>query len=96
MAIESVAKQRRALSVSIDSIADAALQSRSRSSVVSPTELRCDVCDEPIEGEPEGRGLYMWTRGDEVRFEEPALCARCSTAIGVTALAAWDVEEEEG
>jgi len=95
LAIESVAKQpRRPLSVSIDSIADAALQSRPAAG--SPTELRCDVCDEPIEGEPSGRGLYMWTRGDEVRFEEPALCARCSTAIGVTALAAWDVEEEEG
>ena len=93
MAIESFAKQpRRHLSVSIDSIADAALQPV----VGSPTELRCDVCDESIEGEPSGRGLYMWTRGDEVRFEEPALCARCSTAIGVTALAAWDVEEEEG
>jgi hypothetical protein len=38
----------------------------------------------------------MWTRGDEVRFEEPALCGRCATAIGVTALAAWSVEEEEG
>ena len=101
MAIESVAKMRRSLSVSIDSIADAALQSRAHAHAPtygpgSPTELRCDVCDEPIEGEPQGRGLYMWTRGDEVRFEEPALCARCSTAIGVTALAAWDVEEEEG
>ena len=101
MAIESVAKMRRSLSVSIDSIADAALQSRAHEHAPtygpgSQTELRCDVCDEPIEGEPQGRGLYMWTRGDEVRFEEPALCARCSTAIGVTALAAWDVEEEEG
>ena len=95
MAIESTAKQaRRSLSVSIDAIADASLQSQRSAS--SATELRCDVCDEPIEGEPSGRGLYMWTRGDEVRFEEPALCARCSTAIGVTALAAWDVEEEEG
>ena len=59
-------------------------------------ELRCDACDEPLEGEPEGRGLYMWTRGDEVRFEEPALCQDCATAIGVTALAQWAVEEEEG
>lgn len=82
------------MSVSIDAIADASLQSQRGAG--SATELRCDVCDEPIEGEPSGRGLYMWTRGDEVRFEEPALCARCSTAIGVTALAAWDVEEEEG
>jgi len=82
------------LALSIDSIADAALQSRRLTA--GATELRCDVCDEAIDGEPTGRGLYMWTRGDEVRFEEPALCPRCATAIGVTALAAWAVEEEEG
>lgn len=95
MGIESSAKQvRRPLPVSIDSIADAALQ-RQRT-VTGSLELRCDVCDEAIEGEPAGRGLYMWTRGDEVRFEEPALCAGCATAIGITALAAWSVEEDEG
>lgn len=95
MAIEGAAKKlRRPVSVSIDSIADASLQAeRVRS---GSAELRCDACDEPLEGEPSGRGLYMWTRGEEVRFEEPALCARCATAIGVTALAAWSVEEEEG
>ena len=86
---------RRPFSVSIDAVADAAL-SPWRSGNVLEAELRCDACNEPIEGEPAGRGLYMWTRGDEVRFEEPALCDRCATAIGVTALAAWSVEEEEG
>ena len=35
-------------------------------------------------------------RGEEVRIEEPPLCAACATAIGVTALAQWSVEEEEG
>lgn len=80
--------------VSIDAFADAALQSQRL--LAGALELRCDVCDVPIEGEPSGRGLYMWTRGDEVRFEEPALCPHCATAIGVTALAAWNVEEEEG
>jgi hypothetical protein len=86
--------KRRPMSVSIDAIADAALQTHQTTK--GSTVLRCDVCDEQIDGEPSGRGLYMWTRGDEVRFEEPALCPRCSTAIGVTALAAWNVEEEEG
>lgn len=106
MASEGAEKPRRAakspaytadfapLSLSIDSVADAALQSQRFA--VGAAELRCDVCDEEIEGEPTGRGLYMWTRGDEIRFEEPALCAQCATAIGVTALAAWAVEEEEG
>jgi len=92
--LESHASHRRPISVSIDSIADAALQAQRGAS--GATELRCDVCDSAIEGEPAGHGLYMWTRGEEVRFEEPALCARCATAIGVTALAAWSVEEEEG
>lgn len=83
----------RPLSVPIDVFADAALQ-RERANA-GRVELRCDVCDALIEGEPSGRGLYMWARGDEVRFEEPALCTHCATAIGVTALAAWNVEEEE-
>ncbi|MDI1451812.1 hypothetical protein [Polyangium sp. 6x1] len=80
--------------MAIDSLADVALKAR-----VTPEdtgELRCDACSELIEGEPAGRGLYVWTRGDEVRYEEPPLCAQCATAIGITALATWSVEEEEG
>ncbi len=95
MASEGTAKKTaRLISLSIDGIADAAMQARRAQSGAS--ELRCDACDEAIEGEPAGRGLYMWTRGDEVRFEEPALCEGCATAIGVTALMSWSVEEEEG
>jgi hypothetical protein len=65
-----------------------------------PEEL-CDVCGELValddDGYPAGgRGMYLWTRGDEIRFEEPSLCGSCGTAIGVIALAQWDVEEEEG
>jgi hypothetical protein len=37
----------------------------------------------------------MWSRGDELRFEEPALCAGCAMAIGITALATWSADEEE-
>lgn len=79
---------------SADSIADAALQQRL--TVDGAQRVRCDACDRPIEGEPNGRGLFLWTRGDEHRFEEPALCEDCATAIGVTALASFTVEEEEG
>jgi hypothetical protein len=93
--MESARNQaRRPIPVSIDPIADAALVTQRVTS--GPTELRCDACDCAIEGEPSGRGLYMWTRGDEVRFEEPALCGPCAMAIGISALAAWSVEEEEG
>jgi hypothetical protein len=38
----------------------------------------------------------MWSRGGELRFEEPKLCERCAVAIGITALSTWAVEEEEG
>lgn len=81
------------VSIAIDGIADAALSQRRES---PGADVRCDACDEIIEGEPAGSGLYMWTRGDEVRFEEPPLCAKCATAIGVTALSLWNAEEEEG
>jgi hypothetical protein len=95
VALETQPKQRRLFSVSIDAVADAALQGW-RSDSSASEEVCCDACNEVIDGEPAGHGLYMWTRGEEVRFEEPALCRRCATAIGVTALAAWSMEEEEG
>ncbi len=51
---------------------------------------------EDEESAPVGSGLLVFARGDEVRYEEPPLCARCSVAIGVTALVRWAEEEEEG
>ena len=90
----SAKMQRTPYSVSIDAVADASLQTYQTTK--GSTAVHCDQCGEAIEGEPPGRGLYMWTRGDERRFEEPALCAQCSIAIGVSALAAWNLEEEEG
>jgi hypothetical protein len=66
---------------------------------------RCDVCagtlttdqseadgDESVSG----RGLLVWSRGDERRYQEPPLCPSCATAIGVSALQRWEIEEEEG
>jgi hypothetical protein len=40
--------------------------------------LCCDACGRVIEGEPAARGLFLWTRGEEVRYEEPPLCSRCA------------------
>lgn len=82
------------VAIPIDSYADAAL-CREREALAR-TDLRCDACDERIEGEPSGLGLFLSTRGDEVRFEEPALCASCATAIGVRATLDSEIEEEEG
>ena len=63
----------------------------------------CDACGRPLgEGEPAegfeipGRGVYLWTRGEETRVETVQLCASCASAIGMTALARWEIEEEEG
>ena len=63
----------------------------------------CDVCAVPVDprGEDEGydvrgRGLLVWTRGDERRYEERLLCPRCATAVGVSALLRLEIEEEEG
>jgi hypothetical protein len=66
---------------------------------------RCDACGGALPAAPGadddgyclgGQGVYMWTRGDEVCFESAPLCASCASAIGMTALARWEIEEEEG
>ena len=75
----------------------------SRSSVAThralfcqPGERRCDVCDAAmVSGEDGGSGLYVWTRGDEVRYEEPPLCLTCGPAIAVSAMRRWEEEDEE-
>jgi hypothetical protein len=55
----------------------------------------CDMCGQHVEGEPAGSGLFMWTRGDEVRFEEPPLCEACAQNVTLDALTRFEVEEEE-
>jgi hypothetical protein len=66
----------------------------------------CDACGASVaegEGESEhdgycvrGEGVYQWVRGDERRLEKAPLCSSCAAAIGMTALARWEIEEEEG
>ena len=69
----------------------------------APEPVSCDACGvdlsdpEPDTGyDVRGAGLYIWTRGEERRYEEPPLCASCAAAIGLSALARWEIEEEEG
>jgi hypothetical protein len=64
---------------------------------------RCDACDAALVRTVDedgfavgGRGVYLWTRGDEIRFEEAPLCPDCASAIGMSVLARWEIEEEEG
>lgn len=55
----------------------------------------CDQCGKWFDGEPAGAGLFLWTRGDEVRYEEPPLCETCAAEITVGALVKWESEDEE-
>jgi len=56
----------------------------------------CDSCGEPIDGSPAGSGLFLWTRGEEVRYEEPPLCERCAYAIAASGTLQLMSEDEEG
>ncbi len=70
----------------------------------APVAAACDACGASLpaaEGDDHayrvpGEGAYMWTRGEQVRFDRAPLCADCASAIGVTALGRWEIEEEEG
>jgi hypothetical protein len=67
----------------------------------APEEPACDVCGtklgvEDEDGDGRGSGLYVWARGGEVVFDEPPLCGACGTAISMSAMARWEIEEEEG
>jgi len=66
-----------------------------RALFIDASERRCDACDALISGEDGGSGLYIWTRGGEVRYEEPPLCAACGPAIAQTAFRRWEEEDEE-
>jgi len=56
----------------------------------------CDVCGEHFDGAPAGSGLFIWTRGDEVRYEDPPLCESCASRVTIGALLSFDSGEEEG
>lgn len=60
------------------------------------TARQAGEADDDDAGLPAGSGLLVFSRFGEVHYEEPPLCARCSVAIGVTALVRWAEEEEEG
>ena len=70
---------------------------------VAPTPTACDACGEALDAIDDapgyaipGQGVYLWARGEETRLESVPLCAACASAIGMTALARWEIEEEEG
>lgn len=68
-----------------------------RALFAEPHERRCDLCDTVLATGEEagGSGLYVWTRGDEVRYEEPPLCKSCGEGVALVANRQWEEEEEE-
>ena len=61
-------------------------------------ERRCDLCDVRLSRDTSddgGSGLYVWTRGGEVRYEEPPLCRRCGAAVAMAALRSFEGEDDE-
>jgi hypothetical protein len=60
---------------------------------------RCDVCGEIVDPDDDdslaSRGLYIWTRGEETRYEEPALCEQCGQALGLAQVRRWQIEDDE-
>ena len=78
------------ISYAIDNVAMAALSA-------PPDEpTRCSVCDDVVaEGEPIASGLMLWSRGDELRIDEPPMCGGCAATIGISLFARWTSGEEE-
>jgi len=82
----------------------ARLASVSHEALLQPdAATRCDACDERLPAvddsgaySPQGRAVYLWQRGGEPQLETAPLCPSCASAIGMTALARWEIEEEEG
>jgi hypothetical protein len=63
---------------------------------VPARSFECDACGKRCEGIPAGSGLFVWTRGEEVRYEEPPLCEECASGISMRWLGQYADEEEEG
>ncbi len=59
------------------------------------TTYVCDACGRTRPGPPAGSGLFVWTRGEEVRYEEPPLCEECAARVTAAALGLWAGEEED-
>ena len=64
----------------------------------------CDACGDELSVNQDadegfavaGKGVYLSSRGGDVRYEDVPLCPACGSAIGLSALRQWEIEEEEG
>ena len=77
-------------SFAVDEVAMAALRAQQN----EPEPPVCNLCELPIVGAPIASGLFMWTRGDDVRYDEPPLCNACFGALCVTGQPMWPFDDE--
>jgi hypothetical protein len=68
---------------------------RVRSATEKGPEYVCDLCGKKFDGQPSGSGLFLWTRGAELRIEEPPLCEPCAARVTMHALYQWSQDDEE-
>ena len=87
-------RHARTVAIPIDAIADAAIAARGLASGDAQPH-RCHVCNAAVSGDDATSGLFVWVRGDEIRFEEPPLCGDCGIVLGISALAQWRREEDD-
>jgi hypothetical protein len=80
----------------VQPVATTAIRMQESESEPSPPQTyECDLCEQRFEGPPAGSGLFLWSRGDDLRIEEPPLCEECAGRITIGALLKWELEEEE-
>lgn len=58
-------------------------------------EYRCDLCGRIHSGRPDSSGLFLWTRGKEIRYDEPPLCEECAKGLVLGVVTKWSLEDEE-
>ena len=68
---------------------------RARATKEQVPQFNCDLCGKSCDGQPAGSGLFLWPRGQEMRFEEPPLCEDCASRITMGALYQWAHEDED-
>jgi hypothetical protein len=97
MSLERPAREGRGPRGRLDRVPARSSVATHRALFSDVNERRCDLCNARLaEGEEDGgSGLYVWTRGDEVRYEEPPLCTTCGPALAITAFRRWEEDEEE-
>ncbi|MEM1030596.1 MAG: hypothetical protein AAGN82_09610 [Myxococcota bacterium] len=83
----SSARRGPRLPVTCVAIDDVAMMSLREHTSGAAAPRRCDRCGATVATEDEGttRGLFLWVRGDDHRYEEPVLCATCSDDVGAIA-----------